>query len=225
MTSDDKQTEQSAETDGGMTESDIYASESVGEEYSGSVYQDINYEELDVAPETSDYPKTDDEGGFRLAEMPKVPKLRHIIGPGAILLGSALGSGETIFWPVLIAQNGWAYYWAFWVGVLTQFFINTELQRWAIATGESIFRGFDRLSSFWPLFFLVFGFFHIGWPGWVATGAEVFAAWTGVVPRANWPIIGVILFIIIWLSYQAGPLVYNIVEQAQTAIACCRLRD
>jgi hypothetical protein len=213
MTSDtnQRQTEQDAEND-------IYASSDVGEKYSDSVYRNINYGELDVAPETSNYPKTDGEDGFRIAEMPKVPKLRHIVGPSAIMLGSALGSGETIFWPVLIAQNGWAYYWAFWVGVITQFFINTELQRWAIATGESIFRGFARLSPFWPLFFLAFGFFHLGWPGWVAGSAEVFVAWTGVVPQGSWPIIAIILMIIIWLSYQAGPLIYNIVEQIQTVM-------
>jgi len=79
-----------------------------------------------------------------------------------VMLGASLGSGETLFWPLLIAQNGWALYWAFWVGVLTQFFINTEIQRWTIATGESIFQAYDRIHSFWPWFFLVAGFAGVG---------------------------------------------------------------
>lgn len=210
--------EQATEANGGVVRGDIYATEEQGKEYRKSVYQDIDYDRLETAPETSTYPETDGKGGFKITDLPKVPKISHIVGPSAIMLGASLGSGETIFWPVLVAQNGWAYYWAFWIGVLTQFFINTEIQRWAIATGESIFRGFDRMSAFWPLFFLVFGFFQIGWPGWAASGSEVFAAWTGVVPRADWWIIGIISMAVIWLTYQAGPLVYNIVENIQIAL-------
>jgi hypothetical protein len=133
------------------------------------------------------------------------------------MLGASLGSGETLFWPLLIAQNGWALYWAFWVGVLTQFFINTEIQRWTIATGESIFQAYDRIHSFWPWFFLVAGFFHVGWPGWAAGAAEVFAA--GLLgSRDAWVIPGIGLMVLIWLSYQLHPLMYNVVEKAQVVM-------
>jgi hypothetical protein len=122
-----------------------------------------------------------------------------------------------MFWPTLVAQNGWGLYWAFWVGVITQFFINTEIQRWTIATGESIFRAFDRLHTIWPWFFLIAGFIHVGWPGWAASGSEVFAAWVGI-GRSNWVIVGVLSMIIIFLSYQAGPILYNVIEKAQVAL-------
>lgn len=206
---------ETAETNGGVVGSDIYTSEEQGKEYRDSVYYDIGYDELETAPEASTYPKTDGKSGFKLTDLPKVPKMRHIVGPSAIMLGASLGSGETMFWPTIIAEGSWGLYWAFWVGVITQFFINTELQRWAIATGESIFKGFNRMNRVWPLFFLVFGLFQLGWPGWAATGSEVFAAWTGIVPRADWWIIGVVSMAVIWLTYQAGPLVYNIVEDLQ----------
>lgn len=209
---------ETAETNGGVTRSDIYTTEEVGKEYRDSVYYDMGYEGLETAPETNTYPKPDGEDGFKLTDLPKVPKINHLVGPSAIMLGASLGSGETMFWPTIIAEGSWGLYWAFWVGVITQFFINTEIQRWAIATGESIFRGFDRLNRAWPLFFLVFGLFQVGWPGWAATGSEVFAAWTGIIPRADWWIIGVISMAVIWLSYQAGPLVYNIVENAQIVL-------
>lgn len=210
--------ELNAETDGGTAQSDVYAAEDQAKEYQGSVYRDPDYDTLEEAPETSDYPSTDNEGRFRITDLPKVPKVRNIVGPGAIMLGASLGSGETIFWPVLIAQNGWTLYWAFWVGVITQFFINTELQRWAIATGESIFRAFDRMSSIWPVFFLIAGFFNFGWPGWAASGSKVFAAWTGIVPIENWWVIGVITMILIWLSYLVGPVLYNLIENVQTVL-------
>jgi hypothetical protein len=211
----DTHDEQRVETDGGLTEDDVYTTAEVGEQYRATVYRDVDYDALEVAPETSEYPSTDGKSGFRKYDMPKVPKVSHIVGPSAIMLGASLGSGETMFWPTLVAQNGWGLYWAFWVGVITQFFINTELQRWTIATGESIFRAFDRMNSVWPWFFLVAGFFHVGWPGWAAGASEVFAVWTGVVPREEWAIIGVVTMVLIWLSYQAGPILYNAIEKSQ----------
>ncbi|WP_435063846.1 Nramp family divalent metal transporter [Halobaculum sp. EA56] len=208
-------------TDGGVTstgkDADIFAEDEVGEQYRDTVYRDIDYESLETAPETAEYPDTDGKGRFKKADLPKVPKVSHIVGPSAIMLGASLGSGETMFWPTLIAQNGWGLYWAFWVGVITQFFINTELQRWTIATGESIFRAFERMSSFWPWFFLVAGFIHVGWPGWAAGASKVGAAAVGL-STSNWPAIGIGLMILIWLSYQAGPVIYNIIEKAQVAL-------
>lgn len=213
------ETETETEADGGNVGRDVYASAAVGEQYRDSIYRKVEYGALETAPETAEHPETDDDkGGYKLIDLPKVPKVSHIVGPSAIMLGAALGSGETMFWPSIIAQDGWALYWAFWVGVLTQFFINTELQRWAMATGESIFRGFDRLGRFWPWFFLVAGFIQLGWPGWAAGGGKVFAAWTGLIPQSQWWIVGLIAMIIIWLSYQAGPVVYNIIEKAQLAM-------
>jgi hypothetical protein len=195
----------------------VFAPEEEGREYRGTAYNPVEIDEMETAPETDAYPKTGKGGNFHIAELPRVPKVNHIVGPSAIMLGASLGSGETLFWPLLIAQNGWGLYWAFWVGVLTQFFINTELQRWTIATGESIFRGLDRLSSFWPWFFLVAGFFHLGWPGWAAGAAQVFAAGVGL-GAGNWVIPGIVLMIVIWASYQIHPVMYNVVEKAQTAM-------
>ncbi|MFB6234539.1 MAG: Nramp family divalent metal transporter [Halopenitus sp.] len=203
-------------TDGGV-EDEIHASLEDGKKYRDTVYHPVDYDELETAPETDDYPETDGSGPFRIAELPKVPKVSHIVGPSAIMLGASLGSGETMFWPTLIAQSGWGLYWAFWVGVITQFFINTELQRWTIATGESIFRAFERLHTFWPWFFLVAGFIHLGWPGWAAGASKVGAAAVGL-STSSWPTIGIGLMVLIWLSYQAGPIIYNVIEKAQLAL-------
>ncbi|ERH03643.1 MAG: hypothetical protein J07HR59_00764 [Halorubrum sp. J07HR59] len=214
----DNNTEQ-AETDGGVVSDDeVFSTVEDGKEYRDTVYRETDYENLESAPATQDYPSRGTQDGFKLTELPKVPKVSHIVGPSAIMLGASLGSGETMFWPNLLAQYGWSLYWAFWVGVITQFFINTEIQRWTMATGESIFRGYDRIGRFWPWFFLLAGFFHLGWPGWASGGAKVFAGWTGVVAVESWWIIAVVSMVVIWLSYQAGPLLYNIIERAQLAL-------
>ncbi|MFB6167726.1 MAG: Nramp family divalent metal transporter [Haloferacaceae archaeon] len=205
-------------SDGGIAEGDeVFTEADAGKQYRNTVYRDPDYESLETAPQTSEYPSTSGEGGFKLGDLPKVPKVSHIVGPSAVMLGASLGSGETMFWPTLIAQNGWGLYWAFWVGVITQFFINTELQRWTMATGESIFSAFKRIHSVWPWFFLVAGFFHVGWPGWAAGSSKVAASFIGMDPN-NWAVIGIGLMVLIWLSYQAGPILYNAIEKFQVAL-------
>jgi hypothetical protein len=186
------------------------------------------YDNLDVAPEASGYPDRGADGGrYRILDLPRVPKLSHVVGPSAIMLGASLGSGETLFWPVLVAQHGWALYWAFFVGVFTQFFINTEIQRWTLATGESVFRAFERVGRGWPLFFLVLGFVSLGWPGWAASAAKVGATGLGIetstvpLPLADvpaWRLFGIVLMVLIWSTYQLTPLMYNVVERIQLVL-------
>lgn len=210
------------------SESDVYATDAEGLEYRGSSYVPTTYDNLDVAPETDAYPDRGRDGGaYRVLDLPRVPKLSHVVGPSAIMLGASLGSGETLFWPSLVAQYGWALYWAFFVGVLTQFFINTEIQRWTLATGESVFRAFERVHRFWPLGFLVLGFVSLGWPGWAASAADIGAIGLGIesvavelpgVTLVAWKLLGILLMALIWLSYQLTPLMYNVVERVQLVL-------
>lgn len=205
-------------TDGGETisETDVFMGDE-GRAYYESVYHPVDHETLEDAPTTAEYPDAE-EGGYKLSDLPKVPKLRYLLGPSAIMLGASLGSGETLFWPLLIAQNGWALFWAFWVGVLTQFFINTEIQRWTMATGESIFRAFDRVHGIWPWLMVLGGLFQLGWPGWASGAGKFGAALVGLNPGSSWPMIAIGLMILIWLSYQAHPIMYLVIEKAQSAL-------
>lgn len=208
-------------------EGTVYTSDEEGREYRGTSYMPTAYDNLDIAPETEAYPGRGRSGGYRVLDLPRVPKLSHVIGPSAIMLGASLGSGETLFWPVLIAEHGWSLYWAFFIGVLLQFFINTEIQRWTLATGESIFRAFERLHTFWPAFFLLLGFVSLGWPGWAASAAKVGAIGGGFeevrlsvagVEMVAWRLFGIVLMILIWLTYQVTPVMYNVVERIQVVL-------
>ena len=41
------------------------------------------------------------------------------------------------------------------VGLITQFFINMEIERYTLARGETVLTGFSRLGRHWGLFFVV----------------------------------------------------------------------
>jgi hypothetical protein len=211
-----------------VRDEDVYTTGEEGRSYYGSSYMPTAYDNLDVAPETDAYPdRGEGESGFRLLDLPRVPKLSHVVGPSAILLGASLGSGETLFWPLLVANYGWSIYWLFVVGVLTQFFINTEIQRWTVATGESIFRAFERVGRGWPLLFLGLGFVSLGWPGWAATaarigtiglGVELDVIRVGALSLSVWRAVGIGLLVLIWFSYQVTPVMYNVIERVQIVL-------
>jgi hypothetical protein len=64
-----------------------------------------------------------------------------MLGPSVILVGLSIGSGEFVLWPRLTAEWGFALFWACWVGVTLQFFLNMEIERFTLATGESAVLG------------------------------------------------------------------------------------
>ena len=103
-------------------------------------------------------------------DLPIPLPLRAIIGPGIVLAGLSIGSGEFVLWPRLTAEWGFAVFWAAWIGVTIQFFLNMEIERYTMATGESAVIGFLRLSRVFGPVFLVCCSVPWIWPGW-ATGA------------------------------------------------------
>lgn len=210
--------------DAGREDEVYYDSE---EEFSipTSSYTPVAYDNLEQAAESESHPERGTGGSFRLLDLPKVPKLKYLVGPSAIMLGASLGSGETLFWPQLVARFGWSIYWIFVAGVLVQYVVNTEIQRWTVATGESIFRAFERLHPAVPLAFMLGGFVSLGWPGWAASAAKVGAAGVALgtyqvagVQIAGWRILGIALMVFIWFTYQVTPLMYNVVERLQMVL-------
>jgi hypothetical protein len=137
-----------------------------------------------------------------------------MLGPGIILAGLSIGSGEFVLWPRLTAEWGFAVFWACWIGVTIQFFLNMEIERYTLATGESAVTGFIRLSPVWGPVFLVCGTLPWIWPGW-ATGGAVLLSWEvggSVTPLA---IVGLVLCGVV---LSVGPVVYRTVETIQMAL-------
>ena len=136
----------------------VRASDAEGQAYRHGVFHPLRDAELADAPRSPDFPDPGSGPPFRRHdEVPRVPRLRHLIGPSVIALGMGLGAGELLLWPNLIVVNGYSIWWLFWVGVVTQCFVILEITRWTIATGESVFAGMARLGArgVWPWFFLV----------------------------------------------------------------------
>jgi hypothetical protein len=113
---------------------------------------------------------------LRYRDLPEAPHWTKLVGPSVILAGLALGSGEFVFWPYITYKSGFVFFWACMLGVITQYFINMEIERWTLATGESAITGFCRLSRIWAPVMLALNVIPWIWPGW-ATGAASMFSW------------------------------------------------
>ena len=143
-----------------------------------------------------------------LRELPPPAPLRAMLGPGIVLAGLSIGSGEFVLWPRLTAEWGFAVFWAAWIGVTIQFFLNMEIERYTLATGESAVVGFLRLSRVFGPVFLLCGSLPWIWPGW-ATGAGTILSWQLGGEPVAWAIGGLVLC---GLVLSLGPVVYRTVE-------------
>lgn len=95
-------------------------------------------------------------GKPELRAMPAEPKpYWRLIGPGIGAAGVGLASGEFILYPYIASQVGLVFVWAALVSLVTQFFINMEIERYTLATGETVLTGFSRYWLIWAI--LLFG--------------------------------------------------------------------
>lgn len=149
---------------------------------------------------------------WKINELPKPLGLRKMIGPSLILLGLGLGSGEIILWPYLTANFGLGIAWAVLVGLTFQFFLNMEVERYALVRGESVFVGFARLFRYLPLWFILSTFIGFGWPGIIASSAKIFSEVAGI---ERFDYLAIALLIAIGLILSLGPVLYKTVETYQ----------
>jgi hypothetical protein len=97
-----------------------------------------------------------------------------VIGPGAIALGAALGSGEWLIGPATFVKYGLTLLWVALVAASFQTLFNTEVVRYTLYTGEPAFTGFMRTkpgSTFWAWVYAGLFFCQSGWPGWAGASA------------------------------------------------------
>src|SRR5687767_2881675 len=145
-------------------------------------------------------------------DMPEPPgSFRHVIGPGIIAAGVGMASGEFILYPYIASQVGLVFVWAAFVGLGTQFFLNMEIERYTLATGETALTGFSRYWRHWGLVFALLTYFANLWPGWATSSATLVSYLFGGEPR--WIAIGFLLTI--GLILTLAPVVYVALEKAQ----------
>lgn len=153
---------------------------------------------------------------LKKADMPAPLRLRNLIGPSFIILGVGLGSGELILWPYLASNYGMGLIWAAVLGITFQFFINMEIERYTLVTGESIFVGLARkYGRYTPIWFILTTLVPWMWPGIAAASATVFAAALGIEYSR---FIGIALLLLMGVIFSLGSVVYKTQEQVQKAI-------
>ena len=130
---------------------------------------------------------------WRRGELPPPPRPKGLewfsaIGPGVIVLGVSIGSGEFLLGPAAFVKYGLSLLWVVGVAALLQTLLNVELMRYTMATGEPIMTGFMRTrphSTFWAWFYATFYFLQMGWPGWAGAAAgAIFFLFTKRLPGA-----------------------------------------
>src|SRR5215510_8831057 len=97
-----------------------------------------------------------------------------VIGPGAIILGTSIGSGEWLLGPAAFVKYGMSLLWVTTVAVVLQTIFNTELIRYTLYTGEPALIGFMRSkprSTFWAWFYTILYILQVGWPAWAGAAA------------------------------------------------------
>jgi hypothetical protein len=116
---------------------------------------------------------------WKTADLPDAPMPRGlgwlgVVGPGVIVLGLSIGSGEFLLGPAAFVRHGLTLLWVTVVSVFLQTIFNTELMRYTVATGEPVFTGFMRTrpsSTMWAWTYAILYFLQAGWPAWAANAA------------------------------------------------------
>ena len=147
--------------------------------------------------------------------LPDAPSLRKLVGPSFIILGLGLGSGEIILWPYLASNFGMGIIWGALLGLTFQFFMNMEIERYALAHGESVFVGLARKFRWISFWFLLSTFIPWVWPGIAASSATLLGSVIGI-KDTQYLAIG--MLITMGLILSLGPVLYKTVETLQKTL-------
>lgn len=113
------------------------------------------------------------------AELPTPPTPKGfgwlaVCGPGVIVLGLSIGSGEFLLGPAVFVRYGLSLLWVSAIAIVLQTIFNMEVMRYTVATGEPIFTGFMRTrpsSTLWAIVYAVLYLLQFGWPAFAGTAA------------------------------------------------------
>ncbi|RJR27013.1 hypothetical protein C4561_04530 [candidate division WWE3 bacterium] len=147
--------------------------------------------------------------------LPDPLTIKKLIGPSFIILGLGLGSGELILWPYLSANYGLGIIWGAVLGITFQFFMNMEIERYALVHGESIFVGFARKFRLLSVWFLISTFIPWIWPGIIASSAKLLGSLIGITDTKY---IAIGLLVLIGIILTLGPVLYKTVETLQKTL-------
>jgi hypothetical protein len=150
-------------------------------------------------------------------DLPEARSLRNYMGASVIILATALGSGELILWPWMTTQVGLAIVWLSVLGISVQFFLNMEIERYTLVTGETAVTGFSRMWVGWSVVFTLGAILPNTIPGWAAGAADMFTFIFGFGENAI-PIIVAIFLVSIASAVTLSPVIYQVLEKVQAVL-------
>src|ERR671910_2892415 len=154
---------------------------------------------------------------LEVRELPEPLPLGKLIGASVILLATALGSGELLIWPYITTQAGVGLLWLATLGFLSQYFLNMEIERYTLATGETAVTGFSRFWKPWGIVFALGAILPNAFPGWASSAATSLTFLFGL-SDTTVPWIVTILLISIGLAITVSPVVYNTIERVEMVL-------
>lgn len=143
-------------------------------------------------------------------DLPEPPtQLWRIVGPGIVAAGVGLSSGEFILWPYIASQVGLVFLWGAMAGAGTQLFLNMEIERYTLATGETAITGFNRIWPHWGLVLAIMVYLANLWPGWALSSATLLTYLFG----GSAPVIAAGSLLVIGAALTLAPVVYVALER------------
>ncbi len=175
---------------------------------------------------------------WTVGELPRPPERgwrtwRKLVGPGVLLAGASVGSGEWLFGPAVTAQYGASLLWLAGLSIVAQVFCNLEMMRYAVYCGESIIVGYLRTwpgPRFWVVWYAVLDLAAI-WPFNASNAAvPLAAAILGHLPSAAIvsiggitmsesflvKLLGYVIFLAAFVPLIFGGTIYKMLERVMT---------
>jgi Mn2+/Fe2+ NRAMP family transporter len=154
---------------------------------------------------------TDRYGEKETRELPNPPHWSKALGVGIVTMGLAIGTGELIMWPHLVAKHGLDILWAAIIGITLQYFVNQEVARHALATGESFFTSSSRVFKWFAPFWLFSAVLLYVWPGWAAAIGTTLSELFGFGNYLLWALASLALVVVLTFI---GKSAYQILERS-----------
>jgi len=141
--------------------------------------------------------------------LPSPPRWTKAVGVGVVVMGLAMGTGELILWPHLVTKFGLGLLWLAFLGITFQYFINQEVARHSLATGEGFFTTSARALKWLAPFWLVSGVLLYIWPGWASAIGTTLRELVGFGTHEVWAWVALALVLV--LTYS-GKVAYRMLE-------------
>lgn len=144
-------------------------------------------------------------------DLPEPPHWSRAIGVGIVVMGLAIGTGELIMWPHLVTKHGLGILWAALLGITLQYFINQEVSRHSLYTGESFFTSTSRVFKWLAPFWLISAVLLYIWPGWATALGTTLKELFGFGNHLWWAVASLGLILVFTFS---GKVAYRVLEKS-----------